>query len=279
MTFASFAQENFSFSELIAPDGSGLEKLGKMHAEAATTHQTVDELVDKIELLTTLLNNAVIRRVRELPPEKGMVMLKSHQLWWKYFDSVHSMPNCSGSGHGIETLSMDLARLKYRWRAVNLPYQEYLVYAKIANFCQVRLDCGTYQMRFGEVCVKKLADWFLDDKTVEVYGKYYHDFPTGILPESCRAVTLGNETFYLAVLDDRKADGMWQKSFYLCSWDGGGLPLAVHVLEDFQTLAALAVSGNGKITIRYENARKEQVEKSFSVRETNSAAIRSGEMR
>ena len=153
------------------------------------------------------------------------------------------------------------------------------MYAKIANCCCVRLDCGTYKMRFGEVGVKKLADWFLDDQVVAVYGKYYYDFPTVIWPESCRAVTLGDDTFYLAVLDNRRADGAWKKGVFLCTWNKHGEPLAVRELDDCQTLKTLAADADGRVSISYGTSGGKTAVRTFRLAESNAVTIRSAEMR
>ena len=196
------ARESVTFSDFIAEDGSGIEKLLKLQKERCdkkevyTTHDTVSDACEQVELVTILLNEAVIKKVRELPADQGMIILKSHQLWWKYFDSTPSLPNVNGSARGIFSLMTDHLRIKSRWEAVKQPYEQYLIYAKIANFCHVRLNCGTYKMRFGEVCLKKEACWAYDTDAVKTFGKYYHDFPVSILPETCRK----NETGYIAVL-------------------------------------------------------------------------------
>ena len=217
------AQEPITFSDFIAEDGSGIEKLLKLQKERCakkevyTTHDTVSDACEQVELVSVLLNEAVMKKVRKLPADQGMIILKSHQLWWKYFDSTPSLPNVNGSARGIFSLITDYLRIKSRWEAVRLPYEQYLVYAKIANLCQVRLNCGTYKMRFGEVCLKKEASWAYDADAVKTFGKYYHDFPISILPETCRK----NEAGYIAVLQSAKG-------LYLCTWDLDGMPLAVH---------------------------------------------------
>ena len=140
------AQEPVTFSDFIAEDGSGMEKLEKYQKiladkkEVYTTHDTVSDICEQVELVTVLLNEAVMKKVRELPPEQAMIVLKSHQLWWKYFDSTPSLPDVNGSARGIFSLMTDYLRIKSRWEAVKLPYEQYLVYAKIANLCQVRLN-------------------------------------------------------------------------------------------------------------------------------------------
>ena len=197
-----FSQDSITFSDFIAEDGSGIEKLQKLQnaradkKEVYTTFDTANDALEQVALVTTLLNETVIKKVRKLPADQGMIVLKSHQLWWKYFDSTPSLPNVNGSARGIFSLMTDFQRIQSRWKAVKLPYEQYLVYAKIANFCQVRLNCGTYKMRFGEVCLKREAGWAYDADAVKTFGKYYHDFPTALVPESCQR----NENNYIAVL-------------------------------------------------------------------------------
>ena len=187
------AQEQITFSDFIAEDGSGIEKLQKLQKERCnkkevyTTHDTISDACEQVELVTVLINEAVIKKVRELPADQGMIILKSHQLWWKYFAATPSLPNINGSARGIYSLMTDFLRIKARWKAVRLSYEQYLIYAKIANLCQVRMDCGTYKMRFGEVCLKKEACWSHDADAVKTFGKYYYDFPIEILPESLYA--------------------------------------------------------------------------------------------
>ena len=121
------AQEQITFSDFIAEDGSGIEKLQKLQKERCdkkevyTTHDTVSDACEQVELVTTLLDQAVIKKARKLPFEQGMIILKSHQLWWKYFDSTPSLPNINGSARGIFILMGDFLRIKNRWEAVKLP--------------------------------------------------------------------------------------------------------------------------------------------------------------
>ena len=230
------AQDAITFSDFIADDGSGIEKLLKLQnaradkKEVYTTHDTVSDACEQVELVTVLLNEAVMKKVRKLPADQGMIVLKSHQKWWKYFDSTPSLPNVNGSARGIFILMGNFLRIKNRWEAVKLPYEQYLVYAKIANFCQVRLNCGDYKMRFGEVCLKKEAGWAHDAEAVKTFGKYYHDFPISILPETCR----NNGNGYIAVLQSAK-------TLYLCIWDQTGAPLAVHPLKDVKKIVTVTV--------------------------------------
>ena len=235
--FSVIAQETVSFSDFIAEDGSGIELLQKIQEKRAdkkevyTTLDTVSDACEQVELITILLDEAVMKKVRELPSDQGMIVLKSHQQWWKYFAATPSLPDINGSARGIYTLMTDFLRIKSRWEAVKLPYEQYLVYAKIANFCQVRLDCGTYKMRFGEVCLKEEASWAYDAGAVKTFGKYYHDFPICILPETCRK----NESGYVAVLQSSKA-------LYLCIWDLAGMPLAVHVMKNVKKIPSISLN-------------------------------------
>ena len=192
LTVMLSAENIVTFSDFIAEDGSGIEKLLKLQnaradkKEVYTTFDTAEDALEQVELVTVLLNEAVMKKVRKLSADQGMIVLKSHQKWWKYFDSTPSLPNVNGSARGIFILMGNFLRIKNRWEAVKLPYEQYLIYAKIANFCQVRLDCGTYKMRFGEVCLKKEASWAYDADALKTFGRYYHDFPINILPETCR---------------------------------------------------------------------------------------------
>ncbi len=229
------AQEAIYFSDYIAEDGSGLELLQKIYKKRVnkkdvyTTHDIVDDSCEQVELVTVLLNEAVMKKVRELSVEQGMVVLKSHQQWWKYFKATPSLPDVNGSERGICSLMTDFQRIKARWAAVRLPYKQYLVYAQIANFCKVRLDCGTYKMRFGEVCLKKEACWAYDENAVKTFGKYYHAFPIEILPETCRKSEFG----YVAVLQNAQ-------SLYLCTWGIDGMPLAVHALKNVKKISSIS---------------------------------------
>ena len=257
------AQEQISFSDFIAEDGSGIEKLSKLQKERGdkkevyTTGDTVSDACEQVELMTVLLNEAVMKKVRELPADQGMIVLKSHQLWWKYFDSTPSLPNVNGSARGIFSLMTDYLRIKSRWEAVKLPYEQYLVYAKIANFCQVRLDCGTFRMRFGEVCLKKEACWAHDADAVKTFGKYYHDFPIRILPETCRK----NEIGYIAVLQSKK-------TLCLCIWNQNGTPFAVHPLKDIRKIVTVTIETDG-VKIIGSDKQEKQYEFSFSLDESN----------
>ena len=261
------AQEPVTFSDFIAEDGSGLDKLKKYQKmladkkEVYTTHDTVSDACEQVELVTILLNEAVMKRVRKLPANQGMIILKSHQLWWKYFDSTPSLPNINGSARGIFSLMTDYLRIKSRWEAVKLPYEQYLVYAKIANFCQVRLDCGTFRMRFGEVCLKKEACWAHDADAVKTFGKYYHDFPVSILPETCRR----HETGYVAVQKSAK-------NLYLCIWEQTGTPFAVHPLNNIKKIISVAIDTDN-VEITGINKQEKQYKFTFNLNESNQTKI------
>ena len=266
-----FSQDSITFSDFIAEDGSGIEKLLKLQnaradkKEVYTTFDTANDALEQVALVTTLLNETVMKKVRKLPADQGMIVLKSHQLWWKYFDSTPSLPNVNGSARGIFILMGNFLRIKNRWEAVKLPYEQYLVYAKIANFCQVRLDCGTFRMRFGEVCLKKEASWAHDAKTVKTFGKYYYDFPISILPETCR----NNGNGYIAVLQSAK-------TLYLCIWDQTGSPLAVHPLKDVKKIVS-TVPDSEKVEVTCIDKQKKQCKFIFNLNERNQTKISTGE--
>jgi hypothetical protein len=191
-----------------------------------------------------------------------MIVLKSHQQWWKYFATTPSLPDINGSARGIYSLITDFLRIKARWNAVRLPYDQYLVYAKIANYCHVRLDCGTYKMRFGEVCLKKEACWAYDADAVKTFGKYYHDFPTRILPESC-CRTPEN---YIAVVSSAG-------KFHLCIWNSNGMPTAVYPLADARKIVSVSVTGEKTIEVVYENSGKAQQKTVFIINKKNDNKI------
>ena len=266
-----FSQDSITFSDFIAEDGSGIEKLLKLQnaradkKEVYTTFDTANDALEQVALVTALLNEAVMKKVRKLPADQGMIVLKSHQLWWKYFDSTPSLPNVNGSARGIFSLMTDFQRIQSRWKAVKLPYEQYLVYAKIANFCQVRLDCGTYKMHFGEVCLKREAGWAYDADAVKTFGKYYHDFPISILPETCR----NNENGYIAVLQSAK-------TLYLCVWDQTGSPLAVHPLKDIKKIVS-TVPDSEKVEVTCIDKQEKQCKFIFNLNERNQTKISTGE--
>ena len=266
-----FSQDSITFSDFIAEDGSGIEKLLKLQnaiadkKEVYTTFDTAKDALEQVALVTTLLNEAVMKKVRKLPADQGMIVLKSHQLWWKYFDSTPSLPNVNGSARGIFSLMTDFQRIQSRWKAVKLPYEQYLVYAKIANFCQVRLNCGTYKMRFGEVCLKREASWAYDAKAVKNFGKYYHDFPISILPETCRK----NENGYIAVLQSAKM-------LYLCVWDQTGMPYAVHPLNNVKKIVS-TVPDSEKVEVTCIDKQEKQCKFIFNLNERNQTKISTGE--
>ena len=266
-----FSQDSFTFSDFIAEDGSGIEKLLKLQnaradkKEVYTTHDTVSDACEQVELVTVLLNEEVMKKVRKLPADQGMIVLKSHQLWWKYFDSTPSLPDVNGSARGIFILMGNFLRIKSRWEAVKLPYEQYLIYAKIANFCQVRLNCGNYKMRFGEVCLKKEACWAYDADAVKTFGKYYHDFPISILPETCRK----NENGYIAVLQSAKM-------LYLCVWDQTGMQYAVHPLNNVKKIVS-TVPDSEKVEVTCIDKQEKQCKFIFNLNERNQTKISTGE--
>ena len=267
LTVMLSAENIVTFSDFIAEDDSGIEKLLKLQnaradkKEVYTTFDTAEDAIEQVALVTTLLNEAVMKKVRKLPADQGMIVLKSHQLWWKYFDSTPSLPNVNGSARGIFILMGDFLRIKSRWEAVKLPYEQYLVYAKIANFCQVRLNCGTCKMRFGEVCLKREASWAYDAKAVKNFGKYYHDFPISILPETCRK----NENGYIAVLQSAKM-------LYLCIWEQTGAPLAVHPLNNVKKIVS-TVPDSEKVEINCIDKQGKQCKFIFNLNERNQTKI------
>ena len=271
LTVMLSAENIITFFDFIAEDGSGIEKLLKLQnaradkKEVYTTHDTVSDACEQVELVTVLLDEAVMKKARKLPFDQGMIVLKSHQLWWKYFDSTPSLPDVNGSARGIFILMGNFLRIKSRWEAVKLPYEQYLIYAKIANFCQVRLDCGTFRMRFGEVCLKKEASWAYDADAVKTFGKYYHDFPISILPETCR----NNGNGYIAVLQSAK-------TLYLCIWDQTGSPLAVHPLKDVKKIVS-TVPDLEKVEVTCIDKQKKQCKFIFNLNERNQTKISTGE--
>ena len=271
LTVMLSAENIITFADFIAEDGSGIAKLLKLQKERCekkevyTTHDTISDACEQVELVTVLLNEAVMKKVRKLPADQGMIVLKSHQKWWKYFDSTPSLPNVNGSARGIFILMGNFLRIKNRWEAVKLPYEQYLVYAKIANFCQVRLDCGTYKMRFGEVCLKKEASWAHDAKTVKTFGKYYYDFPISILPETCR----NNGNGYIAVLQSAK-------TLYLCIWDQTGSPLAVHPLRDVKKIVSTVLNSE-KVEVTCIDKQEKQCKFILNLNERNQTKISTGE--
>ncbi len=271
MTVLLSAENIITFSDFIAEDGSGIEKLQKLQnaradkKEVYTTFDTANDALEQVALVTTLLNETVIKKVRKLPADQGMIVLKSHQQWWKYFDSTPSLPDVNGSARGIFILMGDFLRIKNRWEAVKLPYEQYLVYAKIANFCQVRLDCGTYKMRFGEVCLKREASWAYDADAVKTFGKYYHDFPTALVPESCQR----SENNYVAVLQNGKL-------FYLCLWDQTGMPYAVHPLNNIKKIVS-TVPDSEKVEVTCIDKQEKQCKFIFNLNERNQTKISTGE--
>ena len=266
-----FSQDSITFSDFIAEDGSGIEKLLKLQnaradkKEVYTTFDTANDALEQVALVTALLNEAVMKKVRKLPADQGMIVLKSHQRWWKYFDSTPSLPNVNGSARGIFILMGDFLRIKSRWEAVKLPYEQCLIYAKIANFCQVRLDCGTYKMHFGEVCLKREAGWAYDADAVKTFGKYYHYFPTALVPESCQC----NENNYIAVLQSGKR-------FYLCLWDQTGMPYAVHPLNNVKKIVS-TVPDSEKVEVTCIDKQKKQCKFIFNLNERNQTKISTGE--
>jgi len=271
MTVMLSAENIITFSDFIAEDGSGIEKLQKLQnaradkKEVYTTFDTAEDAFEQVALVTALLNEAVMKKVRKLLADQGMIVLKSHQLWWKYFDSTPSLPNVNGSARGIFIQMGNFLRIKNRWEAVKLPYEQYLVYAKIANFCQVRLDCGTFRMRFGEVCLKKEASWAYDADAVKTFGKYYHDFPTALVPESCQR----NENNYIAVLQSGKL-------FYLCLWDQTGMPYAVHPLNNVKKIVS-TVPDSEKVEVTCIDKQEKQCKFIFNLNERNQTKISTGE--
>ena len=178
---------------------------------------------------------------------------------------IRHYPNVNGSARGIYSLSTDFMRIKARWEALKLPYEQYLIYAKIANFCQVRLACGTYKIRFGEICLQKEAAWAYDKNAVKTYGKFYHSFPVALIPESCQR----NENTYAAVLRSGKL-------FYFCIWDQTGMPFAVHPLNNVKKIVSTVLDAE-KAAISCIDKQEKQCKFIFNLNERNQTKISTGE--
>ena len=120
-------------------------------------------------------------------------------------------------------------------------------------------------MRFGEVCLKKEACWAHDADAVKTFGKYYHYFPTALVPESCQC----NENNYIAVLQSGKL-------FYLCLWDQTGMPYAVHPLNNVKKIVS-TVSDSEKVEINCIDKQEKQCKFIFNLNERNQTKISTGE--
>ena len=266
--FVLAAQEDLSFYDFVAEDGSGLLKLQEMHNKKVaakkvyTTQDTLKDVYEQKKLVSILLNEAVIKKVEELPLDKGTIVFKSHQKWLKYFKKVPSLPDINGSGRGIYSLAMDFCRIKNRYEALKLSYQQYLIYAEIANTCRVRLDHGSYKMQFGEVCLKKEACWAHDEEAVKTFGKYYYEFPVNILPETCCKIP----PYYFCVLNS-------YRKFYLCIWNDQGIPFAVHPLPETKKILSASFAKGNHIEVTYENNRKRQETVRFIINKPNQIRI------
>ena len=119
-------------------------------------------------------------------------------------------------------------------------------------------------MRFGEVCLKREAGWAYDADAVKTFGKYYHDFPISILPETCR----NNGNGYIAVLQSAK-------TLYLCIWDQTGTPFAVHPLKDVKKIVKLTIETD-KTEILGTDKQEKQYKFTLNLTESNQLKILTG---
>ena len=95
-------------------------------------------------------------------------------------------------------------------------------------------------------------------------GKYYHDFPIRILPETCRK----NESGYIAVLQSKKTP-------YLCIWDQNGTPLAVHPMKDVKKIVTVTIDAD-KAEIIGTDKQEKQHKFTFNLNESNQLKILTG---
>ena len=156
--------ERLSFGELVNVKGNGLALLKKAidrkydNGRTAPTYEIAADAYEEAELARVLLNETVLAQAQKLPRKDADILLHSHLAWLKYFKDNPSRPSAyeQGSERAIYGALIDGRRIKARLEAARLPWEQYKVYAKIANFCRVPIGNELHKMKFGEV--KRVLD-------------------------------------------------------------------------------------------------------------------------
>ena len=229
--------ETVSISELVDVKGDGLAILKKAinrkydNGRLAPTYEIAGDVYEQAELARVLLNETVLAQAQKLPRPDADILLHSHLAWLKYFKDNPSRPSGyeEGSERAIYGAMIDYRRIRARLEAARLPWEQYKVYAKIANSCRVPLGNKLHKMKFGEVKLVLEAPWAHDPEEAENFGARIYEYPFVLLAGTCRRVQLGAETYYCAVILHVECES--EDEPHLCIWNSDGQPQAVHDLE------------------------------------------------
>lgn len=230
--------ERLSFGELVDVKGNGLALLKKAidrkydNGRTAPTYEIAADAYEEAELARVLLNETVLAQAQKLPRKDADILLHSHLAWLKYFKDNPSRPSGyeQGSERAIYGALIDGCRIKARLEAARLPWEQYKVYAKIANFCRVPIGDGLHKMKFGEVKRVLDAPWAYNQEDAKNYGAEINDYPIVLLAGTCRMAKIGAAAYYCAVIIPADCEPE-DPAVYLCIWKPDGLPLAVHALK------------------------------------------------
>lgn len=229
--------EVLSFGKLVDVKGNGLALLKKAigrkydDGRIAPTYEIAMDTYEEVELARVLLNETVLAQAQKLPRKDADILFHSHLAWLKYFNDNPSRPSGyeQGSERAVYGALIDLRRIKARLEAARLPWEQYKVYAKIANFCRVPIGGKVYKMKFGEVKRVLDAPWAYYPEQARQYGEKIYEYPIVLLAGTCRLVQTGTDAYYCAVVIRAECES--DDVFYLCIWRSDGLPHAIHTLK------------------------------------------------
>ena len=229
--------EQLSFRELVDVKGNGLALLKKAidrkydSGRSAPTYEIAADAYEEAELARVLLNETILAQAQKLPRKDSDILLHSHLAWLKYFKNNPSRPSGyeQGSERAIYGALIDGRRIKARLEASRLPWEEYKVYTKIANFCRVPIGDQLHKMKFGEVKLVLDAPWAYNAEDAKNYGAKIYKYPIVLLAGTCRMVQTGAAAYYCAVIIFAECES--DDVHYLCIWKPDGIPQAVHALK------------------------------------------------
>lgn len=275
--------ERLSFQELVDVKGNGLSLLKKAidrkyeNDRIVPTYEIAADVYEQAALARVLLNETVLAKAQGLSRKDADILLHSHLAWLKYFKENPSRPSAyeQGAERAVYGAMIDLRRIEARLNAVRLPWEQYKVYAKIANSCRVPLEDGLHRMKFGEIKLVLDAAWAYNQKDAENYGSKINEYPVVLLANTCRMERIGTAVYYCAVIlpTDREPEN---PVVYLCIWKQDGLPQAIHKLklDKGQESSKIGISIDGNtVTITGLNAKQPV----FRITAGNNGKIRSKE--
>ncbi|MBO4648626.1 MAG: hypothetical protein J5806_10775 [Lentisphaeria bacterium] len=229
--------ESLRFGELVDVKGNGLERLKKAidrkydDGRVVPTYEIAIDTYEEVELARVLLNETVLAQAQKLPHQDADILLQSHLGWLKYFADNPSRPSGfeQGSGRAIYGALIDLRRIRARLEAARLPWGQYKVYGRIANFCRIPINDELYRLKYGEVKRVLDAPWAYNQEDAKNFGAKINDYPVVLLGDTCRMVQIGAAVYYCAVIVIGGCES--DDVHYLCIWSSNGMPQAIYQLK------------------------------------------------